>query len=324
MVNSPDVSAPSPPLVVGVSSCLLGHPVRYDGSHKRHAYIHDHLSKYFEFRPFCPEVLAGFGTPRPTIRLAPATHGLRVVEVARPTVDLTAALRQASREILSHCEDLSGYLLKKDSPSCGMERVRVYPATGVPQKNGTGIFAAELMRQFPALPVEEEGRLSDPVLRENFIERVYVYHRWQQLIRRPLTAENLIDFHTRHKFLLLAHDERCYRALGRALADLTKQDLKDFAQTYIAQLMTGLKQRATRKTHTNVLMHISGYLKNSLDRDAKKELAEILDNYRRGLVPLVVPLTLLKHHFRAAPHPYIQAQYYIDPYPETLMLRNQV
>ncbi len=309
---------------LGVSSCLLGQEVRYDGGHKRNAYVLYDLGRYFEFVSFCPEVAIGMGVPRPPIRLVKTADGIHAVGIEDPTVDKTGALRDYAFEVAGQLQGIAGYILKKDSPSCGMERVRVFDKNNVPAKTGTGIYAAALMECHPNLPFEEEGRLMDPVLRENFIERVFIYYRWQQMLQIGLTSQALIEFHARHKFNLLAHDEQAYRRLGRLVADAGKEQLHSLANSYIDILMQALKKPPTRKRHTNVLMHVMGYLKNYLDGDDKQELLEVLEKYRQGQVPLIVPITLLKHYLRKHPQPYIDRQYYMNPYPEELMLRNSL
>ncbi|MGB0721030.1 MAG: YbgA family protein, partial [Gammaproteobacteria bacterium] len=211
-----------------------------------------------------------------------------------------------------------------DSPSCGMERVKVYTDKGMPGGRGAGAYAQEIMAALPLLPVEEEGRLGDPVLRENFIQRVFVYDRWQRLIEAGLTPGALVDFHTRHKFILLAHDEPTYREIGHWIADAGKTDINALGERYISALMTALKKKASRKRHTNVLMHLMGFLKQNLDADDKAELVETIEAYRQEQVPLVVPITLLRHHFRRHPDPYVQDQYYLDPHPRELKLRNML
>ncbi len=309
---------------IGISSCLLGHKVRHDGGHKRNAYAVNTLAKYFEFKPFCPEIAIGLGVPRPTLRLVKADAEVRLVGVRDPRLDVTGDMLQGADQVIQQLDDLSGYILKKDSPSCGMERVRVYNGKGQPERNGRGLFASKLLEARPNLPVEEEGRLMDPVLRENFIERVFVFYRWQQVLREDLTVRGLMDFHSQHKFNLLAHSENAYRELGPLVASASPENLDASSERYIEKLMQALRQLATRKRHTNVLMHVMGYLKKVLTSDEKQELREILDNYRHGQVPLIVPITLLRHHLRRAPDPYIEKQYYLDPYPEELMLRNNL
>jgi uncharacterized protein YbgA (DUF1722 family)/uncharacterized protein YbbK (DUF523 family) len=306
---------------VGISSCLLGQNVRFDGGHKRDPYITGTLSEYFEFHPFCPEVEIGMGTPRPAIHLVNINGSIHCVGIKDPELDVTERLRNRAEHQKDLHADLCGYILKKDSPSCGMERVKVYSG-GQPQKDGVGIYAQEMMRNNPLLPVEEEGRLGDPGLRENFIQRVYVLYRWKLMLAEGLTQGSLTHFHARHKLIIMSHDD--YRDLGQLLAGLTKANLTTVAEQYILQLMTTLKKIATRKNHVNVLQHIQGYLKKALSADDKAELCEVIEQYRNGYVPLIVPLTLLKHHFRKAPDKYIEESYYMSPYPQELQLLNQL
>lgn len=304
---------------VGISSCLLGHYVRFDGGHKRDSYIVGTLSDYFEFFPYCPEVAIGLGTPRPTIRLVKKNGELRSVGVANPDMDVTDKLRQYAKQQASTHVDLCGYILKKDSPSCGMERVKVFHGE-LPHRSGVGIYAEEMMRNNPLLPVEEEGRLGDPALRENFIQRVYVLYRWKQLIAEGLTPQTLTTFHARHKLIIMSHAD--YRDLGQLLATVSKKNVESIAEQYITQLMAILKTIAKRANHVNVLQHIQGYLKKELSPDDKAELCELIERYRDGEIPLIVPLTLLKHHFRKYPDAYIDESYYMSPYPQELRLIN--
>jgi uncharacterized protein YbgA (DUF1722 family)/uncharacterized protein YbbK (DUF523 family) len=304
---------------VGISSCLLGQPVRYDGGHKRDSYIAGTLAQYFDFQTFCPEVAIGMGTPRPTIQLVKIDKQIHSVGVKNPDCDVTVPLRDyANLQKAAHA-DLCGYILKKDSPSCGMERVKVF-INGQPQKMGVGIYAEAMMRNNPLLPVEEEGRLGDLRLRENFIQRVYVLYRWKQLMAEGLTASGLTRFHAQHKLIIMSHEN--YVDLGQLLAAVTKSNINEVASSYIAQLMIALKKVASRKSHVNVLQHIQGYLKKQLNADDKAELCEVIERYRQGEVPLIVPLTLLKHHFRKNPDPYIEDSYYMSPYPQELQLIN--
>lgn len=306
---------------IGISSCLLGHPVRFDSGHKRDSYIVGTLGEFFEFYPFCPEVAIGLGVPRPTLHLVKANGEIRCVGVKDAGHDVTDDLRAyATREQPAFAE-LCGYILKKDSPSCGMERVKVY-TTGQPSREGAGIYAAEMMRNNPLLPVEEEGRLGDAGLRENFIQRVYVFYRWKQLLAEGLTANGLMTFHARHKLIIMSHAD--YRELGQLLAGMTKDNVAEMAGSYIRQLMAILKIVVNRGNHVNVLQHIQGYLKKELSADDKAELCEIIERYRDGEVPLIVPLTLLKHHFRKSPDTYIENSYYMSPYPQELSLVNQL
>ena len=306
---------------IGISSCLLGEQVRFDGSHKRDAYIVGTLSQYFDFHPFCPEVAIGLGIPRPTIHLIKTDDVVRCVGVKNPELDLTNRLLDVAAQQKERHSGLCGYILKKDSPSCGMERVKVYSGNQ-PHREGFGIFAQEMMRNNPLLPVEEEGRLGDPGLRENFIQRVYVLYRWQQLLAEGLSAQKLTHFHARHKLIIMSHAD--YRELGQLLARLSKDNLLEIAEQYISQLMNTLKIVVNRSNHVNVLQHIQGYLKKELSTDDKAELCEVIERYRSGEIPLIVPLTLLKHHFRKSPDHYIEESYYLSPYPQELKLINQL
>ncbi len=306
---------------IGISSCLLGQNVRFDGGHKRDSYITGTLSEYFDFQPICPEVGIGLGTPRPTIHLVKIENEVRCVGIKDPEMDVTERLRSYAEHQKELLDGLCGYILKKDSPSCGMARVKVYVGA-LPHKDGVGIYTREMMKNHPLLPVEEEGRLGDAGLRENFIQRVYVLHRWKTLVEEGLTPAGLTKFHARHKLIIMSHED--YRDLGQLLAGVTKANITQVAEQYILQLMTALKKVASRKNHVNVLQHIQGYLKKDLSADDKAELCEVIERYRNGYVPLIVPLTLLKHHFRKTPDPYIEESYYMSPYPHELQLINQL
>jgi len=310
-------------IAVGISACLLGHEVRYDGAHKYHSYIERTLGQYFDFKPFCPEVEAGLGIPRPCVQLRETPDGIRCVGVKDHSLDVTERLEHASARQHSWLGGLCGYILKKDSPSCGMTRVKVYK-NDIPARQGTGIFAGYLQRTFPSLPVEEEGRLGDPGLRENFIQRVFVMRRWQDLCEQGLTAHGLITFHSRHKLIAMSHEQNQARDLGRIIAGVTNADIESIGAAYVAALMTCLKIVATRGNHVNVLQHIQGYLKHKLDSDDKQELVETIENYRIGLLPLIVPLTLLRHHFRREPDAFIDNSYYMLPHPAELSLLNSI
>jgi len=311
-------------ILIGTSSCLLGDKVRFDGGHKRDRYVTDVLSEYFDFQPYCPELAAGMGVPRPTIRLVERDGDIRLVNVKDESVDHTDAMLAVARQYSQSLGHLSGYILKSKSPSCGMERVSVYGKNGYATKIGHGIFARAMMEAWPNLPVEEEGRLNDATIRENFIERVFAYKRWQQLLDAGLTVSSLMNFHKRHKFILLAHNEKLYRQMGKMVADTRKDNLQEQAEAYINIFTEAMRSHATRKRHVNVLQHGMGYLKNALDADDKANLLEIFDKFARGEVPLIVPITMLKYHFRKNPHDYIDEQFYMDPYPAELMLRNHV
>jgi len=304
---------------VGISACLLGEEVRYNGGHKRHRYVEQVLGRYFEYHPLCPEVAIGLGVPRPPIRLVgdPATP--RAVHVDDADHDVSDALRDYGRSQGQALNgQISGYILKAKSPSCGMERVKVYDRKGMPSGNGRGLFADEIMQTQPVLPVEEEGRLNDPNIRDNFIERVFVFDRWRRLQQEGVTAARLVNFHTQHKFLILAHDQAAYRQLGRLVAEAGKGDPVELAERYIQDLMAALSKHASRRDHSNVLMHLAGYFKKHLDGPDREELHECIHAYRRGAYPLLVPLTLLRHHLRRHPDGYLAEQHYLNPFPRAL------
>jgi uncharacterized protein YbgA (DUF1722 family)/uncharacterized protein YbbK (DUF523 family) len=322
---SQDPEAASARIAVGISSCLLGEEVRYDGQHKRDAYINGTLSQYFAFVPVCPEMAIGLGVPREPIRLvADKGEPVRVVGTRNPDMDVTADLHAYGERMARELTDIHGYILKRASPSCGMERVKVYKPDGHPLTTAAGAYAGSLMAERPNLPVEEEGRLGDPVLRENFIERVFVHERWHREVAAAPSAKALVDFHSRHKLLLMAHNQEAYRRLGRLVAEAGTGDIAATADTYFDELMGALKKPATRKGHANVLYHLMGYLKEHLDGDDKAELTELIESYRTGYVPLIVPITLLNHHFRRHPDPYVARQVYLQPHPAELMLRNRL
>ena len=310
-------------ILIGISSCLVGEKVRFDGGHKQNRYILDTLGQYFSYRSFCPEMAIGLGIPRETIRLAAIDNRIEAIGNQHAELNFTRPLIQIAEEQLNWHRQLFGYIVKKDSPSCGMERVRVYRGD-LPKREGEGLYTAILMRNFPTLPVEEEGRLGDPVLRESFVKRVFIYKRWHELIARGLDWAGLTDFHARHKLILYSHNQELGRQLGRELAASHQQPVDDYATKYLAQLMNILKISAKRSNHVNVLEHIRGYLKQDLDKSDKQELTESIENYRRGLLPLIVPITLLRHHFRRNPHDYIERSYYLQPHPDELMLLNSL
>ncbi|MHA6494066.1 YbgA family protein [Pseudomonas borbori] len=315
------LSSPKPKL--GISACLLGAEVRFNGGHKESRLCSRTLSDYFDFVPFCPEVAIGMGIPREPIRLVGAPETPRAVGSVRPELDVTAPLAAYGEKVAGETDDLCGYIFMQQSPSCGLERVKVYQEGGRPSEHkGRGIFAQAFCARRPDLPVEEDGRLNDPILRENFITRVFAYAEWQQLLRAGLTRKALLDFHARHKYLLMATDPLQYKALGQLLGNLTQHDLNELAPRYFSALMAALKKCATRRTHSNVLQHLSGYFKQALSSEEKQEMQQLISQYRHGVVPLVVPLTLLKHHLRRNPHSYVAQQVYLQPHPENLSLRN--
>ena len=309
---------------VGVSSCLLGEEVRYDGGHKLDRYVTGVLGRWFEYVPFCPEALAGLGVPRPPIRLAGDPTTPRVVRVDDTSIDVTGALGATSRRILPELERVRGYVFKRASPSCGMERVKVYQAPGKSPRMGRGIFARAVMEAYPLLPCEEEGRLNDPTLRESFVERVFALDRWRRTMAEGFTAARLVEFHTRHKLLLLSHSEVHYRTAGRLVAGAGRHDPGTLAGEYLRTFMEGMRRQATRRRHANVLQHLAGHLKRRIDSGDRQALAALIDEYRIGAVPLVVPIRFLRHHFRHAPDRYAAMQHYLEPCPDALGLRNHL
>ncbi len=313
------------PLRLGVSSCLLGAAVRFDGGHKRDRFLTDVLAPYVEWVPVCPEVELGMGTPREAVHLVGNPDAPRMMGT-KTGRDHTAAMRRfaAARVRALAALDLSGYVFKKDSPSCGVERVRVYGANGPPARRGRGLFAAAFTAAYPAIPVEEEGRLQDPVLRENFIERIFCYRRWRSLLADRPTRGALVAFHTAHKFLVLAHSPRAYAALGRLVAAHGGARPAAPAQRYGEELMVALAVPATVKKHVDVLQHIAGFCREHLSSGERRELAGVIDDYRRGLVPLVVPITLLRHHADRHDVASVKGQVYLSPHPKELLLRNHV
>jgi len=319
---------PRPPkeeIRIGISSCLLGQNVRYDGGHKKDSFVTGPLAQFVSFVPVCPEVEVGMSIPRPAIRLVRIGGEVRLRD-PKNAVDHTDSMRKWARSRVKELEglDLSGYVLKKDSPSCGMERVKVYSEKGPSVREGVGVFADALRQHMPLLPLEEEGRLNDAPLRENFVERVFAFRRLRSLLSGPWTVGDLVRFHTAEKLLLLAHEPKSYQALGRLVARAKQLPRSELAPAYGETYMRALRTLATKGKNANVLEHMTGYFKDRLGPAEKAELRETIADYRRGLVPLVVPLTLLRHHVRARGAPYLEGQVFLEPHPKELMLRNHV
>ncbi len=308
---------------IGISACLLGQPVRYDGSHKHDRYITGTLGEYFEFVPVCPEVEAGFPIPRESLRLVGDPENPRLV-TTRSGIDHTARMTAwAERRVRElEAENLCGFIFKSDSPSSGLMRVKVYNEKGMPEKKGVGIFARAFTRHFPLLPVEEEGRLNDPKLREMFIEQIFTLKRWRETLALPRRPANLVDFHTRHKLLILAHSPAVARAMGKLVAEAKRLPASELYRDYERLLVEALRTRTTVRKNLNVLQHILGYFKRQLTADEKQELLEVFDRYRREYVPLIVPVTLLNHYVRKYDQPYLRDQVYLNPHPIALKLRN--
>lgn len=317
---------PALPLRLGISRCLLGDPVRYDGGHKRDHFLVDILGRHVEWIPVCPEVEAGLGTPRESMRLVDDLEHPRLMTI-RSRTDQTEVMRQYTNTRVRELRSLhlSGYVFKKDSPSCGTQRVRVYDRHSRLLGKGKGLFAEAFQRMFPLIPIEEEGRLQDHTLRENFIERVFGYHRWQcQALSRRLTRGALVSFHTAHKYLVLAHSRRHYQQLGQLVANATRLSTRQLADAYGRVFMEALAVKPTVRKHMNVLQHIAGHFKGQLSATAHHDLHEVLTDYHKGLVPLSVPITLLRHYVRILDVPYLRDQVYLAPHPKELLLRNHV
>ncbi len=313
----------SRPIRIGISACLMGQAVRFDSGHKKDAFLMGTLGRFVEWLPVCPEVECGLGTPRESMRLVRRPDGVALVTV-RSALDLTRRMETfvAARAAAIARDDLSGFVFKKDSPTCGLARVKVYDPNGSPSKDGRGLFAAAVAERSPYLPLEEEGRLSDPRLREAFIERVFAYWRLRNLFRSRWTIGALVAFHTAQKLILMAHSPDAYRRLGPIVARAKSMPRAELEQQYTAGFMTGLANLATPGRHANVLQHMVGYFKEHLDAASKEELLAAIEDYRLRLVPLMVPITLIRHHVRVHAVSYLAGQQYLEPHPRELMLRN--
>ncbi|GAB4329980.1 MAG: DUF523 and DUF1722 domain-containing protein [Candidatus Abyssubacteria bacterium] len=308
---------------VGISACLLGEPVRFDGGHKLDRYITDTLGRFFEWVPVCPEVECGLPVPRESMHLEGDAKSPRLV-TSRSHIDhterMTTWAKQRVRELES--EDLCGFIFKSNSPSSGMERVRIYDESGVPRKTGIGLFARAFMEHFPLLPVEEEGRLHDPHLRENFIERIFCLKRYREFLETDGTVKGLIAFHTSHKMLFLAHHPRIYRELGALVAHAKQYGRRELFALYQELMTKALLTKATAKKNSNVLMHMLGFLREHLSSAEKQEMLTIIEQYKGELIPLIVPITLMQHYVRKYGVSYLQGQFYLNPHPIELQLRN--
>ena len=300
---------------IGISSCLLGERVRFDGGHKRDAFLADMFGRYVEWVPVCPEFEVGLGVPRETLRLVANDGRVRLIS-PQTGVDHTDRMKSWAEHRIEELAnlDLCGYVFKRSSPSCG-QRVKVYRNTGLLHRNGTGLYATAVMERFANLPTEEEGRLNDPRLRENFVSSVFSYKRWLDLGTRRPTRATVMGFHARHKFLLMAHSQAGVRILGNLVAAETE---------YFMTFCEVMRRTPTRRNHTNVLQHLSGYFSKRLDSHDRAELAELIESYRRGLIPLIVPLTLIRHYVRKYGVTYLEDQVYLNPHPDELMLLNEL
>lgn len=310
---------------IGISRCLLGEKVRYDGGHKWDRFITDTLSNYVEFVPVCPEVEFGLGVPREAMHLEGNPADPRLVTI-RTKTDHTEGMKNWALRRLEELEDegLCGFIFKSGSPSSGLERVKIYGDKGEPVKTGVGIFARKFMSRFPLLPVEDEGRLHEPQLRENFIERIFALKRWREVVTQKAALKSLIDFHTSHKFLILSHSRKHYQQMGQLVARSDALPLKERLAAYQALFLEALRIKTTLKKHTDVLRHMMGFFKKDLSADEKQELLEVIEHYKQGLVPLIMPVTLLRHYVRKTNQLYLKDQWYLEPHPLELKLRNHV
>jgi uncharacterized protein YbgA (DUF1722 family)/uncharacterized protein YbbK (DUF523 family) len=310
---------------LGISTCLLGKNVRYDGGHKLDGFLTDTLGQYVEYVPVCPEVECGLGVPRESMHLEGNPDSPRLVTI-RTKQDMTDCMVQWAQKRVVQLEkkDLCGFIFKSDSPSSGMERIRVYNEKGIPVKKGVGIFARIFMDHFSLLPVEDEGRLHDPELRENFIERIFTLKRWREVLGKKESRGNVVDFHTKHKLLILSHSTKHYQMMGKLGAQAKNLPLKELYREYQTLLMESLGLKTTPKKNANALQHMMGYFKEQLSSDEKQELLEVIDLYRMEIIPLIVPITLINHYVRKYDQPYLKEQFYINPNPLELQLRNHV
>ena len=313
------------PIKIGVSTCLLGENVRYDGGHQLDRFVRDTLGQFVEYVPVCPEVECGLTTPREAMRLVGDAEDPKLLTI-KTKVDYTGQMKKWAADKLKALEkeDLCGFIFKKNSPSSGLYRVKVYTEAGQPVKSGTGLWARAFTEHFPLVPVEEDGRLNDPVLRETFIEQIFAMKRWRETLAKPKKIGAVVDFHTRHKLLILSHSPNHYRAMGKLVAGAKQLPIAEFYRQYETLLVEALRLKTTKKKNVNVLQHMMGYFKKDLSADEKQELLEILDNYKRELVPLIVPITLYNHYVRKYGQPYLDQQVYLKPHPTELKLRNHV
>jgi uncharacterized protein YbgA (DUF1722 family)/uncharacterized protein YbbK (DUF523 family) len=310
---------------LGISACLLGQPVRYDGGHKLDRFLTETLGQYVEYVPVCPEVECGLTVPRESMRLEGTPESPRLVTI-HTKQDLTDRMVQWARKRVLELEkeDLCGFIFKGHSPSSGMERVRVYNEKGMVVKKGVGMFARVFMDHFPLLPVEEEGRLYNPKLRENFVEQIFTLKRWRERLTKKESRRDLVEFHTQHKLLILSHSPKHYQILGKLAAKAKEFSIKELYRQYQSLLMEALRQKTTPKKNANVLMHMMDYFKEQLSSEEKQELLEVIDRYRQEYIPLIVPITLIQHYVRKYDQPCLKEQGYLHPHPLELQLRNHV
>ena len=309
---------------LGISGCLPGAAVRFDGGHKRMGFVMDELAEWVTFKPVCPEMAIGLPTPRPALRLVNTTAGdTRLRFSLDLDKDVTEKMQHFTDGYLPNAAEYAGFIVCAKSPSCGMERVRLYDEQGNRgAKEGVGLFTAALRQRYPWLPIEEDGRLHDPILRENFVARVFALHELNALRQDGLSRGALLAFHSRYKLHLLAHSQPGYRKIGPFIARIHEwDDLEAFFVAYREKLMAILQQPASRKNHTNVLMHIQGYFREQLNVRQRAELRDVIVNYHAGRLPILAPLTLLQHYLAEHPDDYLLTQKYFSPYPDSLRLR---
>lgn len=313
------------PLQIALSACLLGHSVRFDGGHKNNNFVTQSLSGLAKLIPVCPEVEMGLGTPRPAMHLNKQGSDIRLLVSRDHSIDHTHRILQYLQSKLADLSEIDGYIFKKNSPSCGLFRVPVViNDNGYKERNGQGLFAKGFIERYPLIPVEEEGRLNDKQLQENFFERVYAYRRWKQIPQAETNVHGFIQFHSRHKLMIMARGSHYYKELGQMVSGTSKRDLQQRSEDYIERFMQVMEVKATPGRHVNVLQHILGYFKNVLTTNDKKELLDVFESYRQNQIPLITPIILLRHYLRIFPQGYINQQHYLQPYPEQLALRSYV
>ena len=308
---------------VGISSCLLGEMVRYSGGHSRDRFLTDTFGEFVDWVPVCPEVECGLPVPREAMRLVGDPKAPRLVTVNTRVDHTDCMLRWAKRRVRElEREDLLGFVFKSRSPSSGMERVKIYDERGTPRGTGPGLFARAFMGRFPLLPVEDEGRLHDPILRENFIERIFCLRRYRDAMTPRRTRGTLVGYHAAHKLQVMAHSPALLREMGRLVARAKELSAEELFGSYEGLLLRAMKLLATPGKNANVLQHAIGYFKKKLSSDERAEALEVIERFRRGLIPLIVPVTLLRHYIRRYGQAYLSEQTYFDPHPIELKLRN--
>lgn len=310
---------------VGISSCILGNPVRWNAGHKLDKFLTHTLGQFVDFVPICPEVEVGLGVPRESMRLVGDPENPRLITFKSKTDHTDRMVRWARERVADlEKENLCGFIFKSDSPSSGMIRVKVYNDKGMPHKVGVGLFAKAFMNHFPSIPVEDDGRLNNPQIRENFIVQIFTMKHWRDMLAGKRQMGKLVDFHTRNKLLLLAHSQKHYRMMGKLVAQGKNLPMEDLYRQYQDLLLDALKLKTTIKKNVNVLQHLMGYFKKHLSADEKQELLTIFEQYHQGLVPLIVPITLINHYVRKYKQPYLEQQTYLNPHPVELKLRTHV